>query len=374
VGTIAVGDARTIKGHATGGNDTLQGSGFVATLYGAARSMTGHGRGGDDLFHSTARSAKVVGDAERMDHHATGGNDTIGGGALGSSSSLYGDAVTMSGHAKGGNDTITFTGGNFTQAYGDAETLSGHSRGGNDSITVSNTGNPASLTAILYGDGSLSGKARGGDDILISGAGVPDLMWGDGETVGPDATTGSDRFVFTPGNGADVIGDFERAKDDIDLTAFATAGIHGLDDLVFTQADTGTMIDFGDGNSVTLLGVTALCEKDFLFTCLAPDRAAKYGVASPSGALKPACTDVRNFFENGSAVLAASGAHDDAMDLGLLRSGSQTAEAAAASEAPSVAATAAAIDDHDATPDAAHHITPLEHIGVSQFDMAYGHA
>jgi hypothetical protein len=30
VGTIAVGDARTIKDHATGGNDTLQGSGFVA--------------------------------------------------------------------------------------------------------------------------------------------------------------------------------------------------------------------------------------------------------------------------------------------------------------------------------------------------------
>jgi serralysin len=294
VGTIAVGDARTIKDHATGGNDTLQGSGFVATLYGDARSMTGHGRGGDDVFHSTARSAKVVGDAERMDHHATGGNDTIGGGALGSSSSLYGDAVTMSGHARGGNDSITFTGGNFIQAYGDAETLSGHSRGGNDSITVSNGGNPASLTAILYGDGSLSGKARGGDDtvagsgnaasntlygdgslsdkahggddILISGAGVPDLMWGDGEIVGPDATTGSDRFVFTPGNGADVIGDFERGKDDIDLTAFATAGIHGLDDLVFTQAETETVIDLGDGNSVTLLGVTALCEKDFLFT------------------------------------------------------------------------------------------------------------
>jgi hypothetical protein len=107
---------------------------------------------------------------------------------------------------------------------------------------------------------------------------------------------------------------------------------------------------------------------------LAPDPAAKYGVASPSGALKPAGTDVKNFFENGSAVLAASGAYDDAMDLGLLRSGSQTAEAAAAGEAPLVATTVAAIDDRDATPDAAHLITPLEHIGVSQFDMAYGHA
>jgi serralysin len=294
VGTIAVGDANTIKDHAKGGNDTLEGSGFVSTMYGDAWTMTGHGRGGDDVFHNVARSAKVIGDAERMDGHSSGGNDTIGGGALGSSSSLYGDAVTMSGHARGGNDTVTFTGGNFIQAYGDAETLSGQSRGGNDSITVSNGGNPASLTAILYGDGSLSDRARGGDDtvvgsgnaasntlygdgslsdkahggddILVSGVGVPDLMWGDGETVGPDATTGSDRFVFTPGNGTDVIGDFERAKDDIDLTAFATTGIHGLDDLIVTQAETGTMIDLGDGNSITLLGVTALCEKDFLFT------------------------------------------------------------------------------------------------------------
>jgi hypothetical protein len=31
----------------------------------------------------------------------------------------------------------------------------------------------------------------------------------------------------------------------------------------------------------------------------------------------------------------------------------------------------AAIDDHDATPDAAHAITLSEHIDVSQFDMAY---
>jgi hypothetical protein len=90
-------------------------------------------------------------------------------------------------------------------------------------------------------------------------------MWGDGEKLGRDVKTGSDRFVFTPGNGADVIGDFERGQDDIDLTAFATAGIHDFDDLTLVPATTGTMIDFDGDNSVTVLGVTVLSYGDFVF-------------------------------------------------------------------------------------------------------------
>jgi serralysin len=90
-------------------------------------------------------------------------------------------------------------------------------------------------------------------------------MWGDGEKLGLDVKTGSDRFVFAPGNGADVIADFESGKDDIDLTAFGTVGIHSFDNLTLALTDTGTVIDFGSDNSVTVLGVTALSETDLIF-------------------------------------------------------------------------------------------------------------
>ena len=117
----------------------------------------------------------------------------------------------------------------------------------------------------LFGDGPLSDNAVGGDDVLVSGVDAPDLMWGDGDAVGLDAKAGFDRFVFAPGNGADVIGDFEVGKDGIDLIGFAAVGISGFSDLALVPTTTGMMIDFGGDNSITVLGVTALSRADFSF-------------------------------------------------------------------------------------------------------------
>jgi hypothetical protein len=116
----------------------------------------------------------------------------------------------------------------------------------------------------------LSDNARGGNDVLVSGARADDEMWGDGQKLDSCVGTGSDRFVFRPDNGADVINDFESGKDHIDLTDFAVAGIHNFNDLTYTQTPTGTSLDLGlssDGvsNSVALLELTALHENDFLF-------------------------------------------------------------------------------------------------------------
>jgi serralysin len=77
--------------------------------------------------------------------------------------------------------------------------------------------------------------------------------------------TGSDLFVFSPGNEADVIGDFESGKDHIDLTAFATEGIHSFDDLTLAPATTGTVIDLEGDNSITVLNEMALSKADFFF-------------------------------------------------------------------------------------------------------------
>ncbi|MFO7921437.1 MAG: hypothetical protein R6U99_11640, partial [Nioella sp.] len=89
---------------------------------------------------------------------------------------------------------------------------------------------------------------RAGDDTLIGGAG-DDMLRGD---------AGADTFVFATGAGADVVMDFE---DDVDILQFDASLAAGgtAQDFVDTYADdsTGTVvIDLGDGNTVTLWGIT----------------------------------------------------------------------------------------------------------------------
>jgi len=117
----------------------------------------------------------------------------------------------------------------------------------------------------MFGDVSLtmSGHARGGNDTLISGNSI-DNMWGDCPNISADVTTGSDTFVFKPGNNADTIRDFRQTDhDQIDVSAY---GFAGIGDLNITVGGGNTLIDFGGGNSVTLVGFTsALTGSDFVF-------------------------------------------------------------------------------------------------------------
>ncbi|MGB9367024.1 MAG: FG-GAP-like repeat-containing protein [Xanthobacteraceae bacterium] len=90
----------------------------------------------------------------------------------------------------------------------------------------------------------------GGNDVLIGGA-------------------GNDTFVFAPGTGADVVTDFmagANSVDRIDLAAFG--GIRTLTDVLIRAAQAGsdTVINLGNGDSITLQGVnrTALNIDDFL--------------------------------------------------------------------------------------------------------------
>ena len=123
----------------------------------------------------------------------------------------------------------------------------------------------------MFGDASgfgmasaMSGNAVGGNDTLISGNAV-DNMWGDGkDIIGTNVKTGADTFVFLQGNNADTINDFRQADHDrINVKAY---GFDDISDLNITVGGGNTVIDFGSGNSVTLVGITApLTASDFIF-------------------------------------------------------------------------------------------------------------
>ncbi|QPF82875.1 VCBS repeat-containing protein [Bradyrhizobium genosp. L] len=92
-----------------------------------------------------------------------------------------------------------------------------------------------------------------------------------GGGAGSDTLTGgagADTFVFASGYGADTILDFKHAEGDkIDVSG--VAGIYSLADITAhaTQSGANTIIDFGNGDTLTLNGVTKtnLVASDFVF-------------------------------------------------------------------------------------------------------------
>lgn len=126
------------------------------------------------------------------------------------------------------------------------------------------------------GDRSYGGL---GNDLLLDLDGANFLYGGDGRDVlvggsGKDRMTGgdgADRFVFKPGDGKDVVTDFQDGTDRI---AIMVPGIK-FGDLNFDVVGDGVKIGFGAG-SVTLLHLAAgaLSKADFILGSTAPLEAA----------------------------------------------------------------------------------------------------
>jgi hypothetical protein len=246
-------------------------------LVGDADVLSSRAQGGDDvLLRGRGSTLELIGDARLLSGRAKGGDDTIGGEFDGASNALYGDAKEMTGRAQGGDDILMAISRSGARAaasndvYGDAETLRDRSQGGDD--VLSGVDYPFAFSR-LFGDGrTLLDKAIAGDDTLISGGrNSADEMWGDAAHLGPDVTTGADTFVFQLNNGRDIIHDFEPGKDSLDLSAFASFGLHDFEALsgwLLHQPD-GTLVilDFDGtmGNSVFLAGVQDLSACDVLF-------------------------------------------------------------------------------------------------------------
>jgi hypothetical protein len=123
--------------------------------------------------------------------------------------------------ARGGNGHLTAGASGESSHYGDARLIFGDSRGGNGSV---------GQVSYLFGDAlDMRDSARGGDDALTGGTGT-DHMWGDGQLLNgvaasPTAPTGSvvtgtDTFVFAPGDGGDFVYDLRQAM------AASSIGLH----------------------------------------------------------------------------------------------------------------------------------------------------
>ena len=116
-----------------------------------------------------------------------------------------------------------------------------------------------SIENVIGGSGndSISGNALGN---LLDGGPGGDTLTGGG---------GADTFVYSTGSGADVLLDFHQSEGDkIDLRG--VSNVHSFSELLtkITQGSPDTVINFGNGDTLTLSGVNgaALAPGDFLFT------------------------------------------------------------------------------------------------------------
>ena len=126
---------------------------------------------------------------------------------------------------------------------------------------------------VLEGDGAANLLVGGQGHDVLRGGGGDDLLEGGGSQdrltggAGNDRLSGGahgDTFVFGDGPiGADVVTDFEDGSDSIELSAALLNGespvsttAQAVLEAYASVTDGNTVLDFGGGNSITLVGVT----------------------------------------------------------------------------------------------------------------------
>ena len=253
-------------------NDVLAGDRRDNTLYGNAGDDTLYGGpgGGNDWLAGQAGNDKLFGG--QGDDHLEGGsgNDQLAGGP-GDDRAYYTTSdtgvtvrlhsrIAIGGHADGDLFTtlipVTWTddtGATQTEQLPDIENLVGSMH--NDVLAGDRRDN------TLYGnagDDTLYGGPGGGDDWLYGEAGNDKLFGGQGNDQldgGPGndrltGGTGADTFIFGPGNGDDIIINYESNVDKIDLTAFE---LDNIDEVSMTTDDDGVTLDLAGVNGGTVL-------------------------------------------------------------------------------------------------------------------------
>lgn len=231
-------------------NDNLRGNDDDNTLWGHNGNDKLFGRDGDDVLSGGNGHDTLLGGA---------GADVLNGGN-GLDRAKYADATSgvladlkfsdrNTGYAAG--DTYNSIEYLFGSRYNDslrgdddANTLWGHN--GNDK---------------LYG--------RDGDDILNGGNGGDTLTGGAGNDhlIGG---SGGDKFVFRNGFGQDTVADFDPNQSGERIVLSAVSSITSYADLLsnhLSQSGSDAIIDDGQGNTITLIGVSIgdLAADDFLF-------------------------------------------------------------------------------------------------------------
>ena len=289
----AAGDAAYMSGRALGGNDTFTAQGFVVVsgdsaqknirsgaqrrttpsgdrdeleVLGDARTLRDDARGGNDRITFEGEAFIVAGDARYQFDDSIGGNDriTVGGSTL---FPAVGDALTSvyfstgydpAAAARGGNDRLVSTYASGSAMAGDATLMAGLGHGGNDTLL----GGDGSDT--LWGDaGEMRDQSIGGNDVLAGGKG-DDVLWGDAGTFTSTGARGTDRFASRRRAAAtrSVTSRPARTGSVSALGITSTAGFSS-----FTDDGSSTTIVFSAGNQVLVTGVTTaeLTATDFIF-------------------------------------------------------------------------------------------------------------
>jgi len=288
---VAFGDSQQMK-NSIGGNDVISVANYVSVkgsweyfidpespvIPGQENSFPIFVQ--NDLGKITIKNNLLYGDAETM-MNSNGGDDTLSIGARKLipnriaiqilDNSLYGDAKTMS-HSNGGNDILTGADGkgSVTYLYGDAQFTDGKSKAGDDTL-ISGQGNDQ-----MWGDfGSKLTRSSGRDndcdsrdDNHESEHKDEDDDDGDNDHCSSNVNkyAGRDTFVFGTDNGKDTIFDFQRGLDKIELKGIAY--FQAFNDLCIATSESNpanSVIEFLNGNSITLVGVNYLDASDFVF-------------------------------------------------------------------------------------------------------------
>lgn len=224
------------------GADTMTGSGFADNLWGWAGDDSLSGGGDNDTLHGGAGLDTISGGLGNDIIRDTGGQNYLRGNE--GDDSLSGGADFDDVHGNMGNDTVSGGGGDDWVVGGQDNDL----QFGGDGFDVV-YGNLGADT--LNGDAG-NDWVRGGQqaDVLNGGAG-DDWMSGDRDNDTLSGGLGADLFNLFAGAGQDRITDFNLAQGD----RIRWEG--GMPSHTISQVGLDTVIAYGAGDQVTLVGVQA---------------------------------------------------------------------------------------------------------------------
>ena len=190
---------------------------------------------------SLSKAGQITGDDKDNKLQGTKSNDFLNGN--GGNDMLFGGEGEDTLNGGNGNDVIEGEGGN-DEAYGERGLDFINGGDGNDLVyggkdadyLLGGIGNDK----ILGNKGNDLLEGNEGDDLLYGGEGDNTLIGGQGR----------DRFVLSPGNGSNIIRDFEDNLDVFQLE-------RGLDvrDLILTEESGSTVINFGFQRLAVVSGV-----------------------------------------------------------------------------------------------------------------------
>jgi Ca2+-binding RTX toxin-like protein len=283
------------------GSDTIEGEAGTDTLLffgsGASESIDIAANGGRVLLsRDIANVTMDLDDVERINLSALGGADNVlvndlagtgltevNVGLAGTLGGSIGDgaADTVAVNGTGGADTITVIGaGTAASVTGLPATVAiTNAEGANDTLVVNGGGGGDTIAATaLAGVMKLTIDAGAGDDTILGSLGADilrggaenDTLTGDHGNDSLDGGAGNDRVIYRIGDGADEILDFVAGAGTDDLIDLTTVPlVETLDELLAraTQAGADTVIDLGNGDTLTLRNVVraSLSTDDFLF-------------------------------------------------------------------------------------------------------------